>query len=279
MDTASTQAQDLPTALQRCAVSATPWFAVIDAAQDDTVPGKARDAGLLAQSLYAGERGAELEHVAPHLTTFDLNGEFSTWLFDHWDGNHGILLQSSASFETLRKHLKRFLVVKNEDGKTYRLRYFDPRVLRAFIPACTGAELKNFFGPVDSYYAAGRGGESVWSYAWGRNGLSDQEHPIRKKEVPSASAAARDGGRATGSLTVTLVDTADGAPLGGASVQVTGPMTREAVTGEWGDIRFERLIAGSYQVYAIDQEMRMGESTVAVTESGTQIKLFCQASS
>lgn len=277
MEGTTTQQHNLRTKLQRCAVPATPWFAFVDAAQDDSIPGRARDAGLSVQSLYSGERGAKLEHVAPHLTTFDPGGEFAAWLFDHWEGNHGILLQSSASFETLRKHLKRFLMVKTEGGKKYRLRYYDPRVLRAFVPACTSTELKEFFGPVACYYAAGRGGKSVWAYAWSLKGLTAREYPIGQPETPGTGPTGSDGSRATGSLLVALIDADSGMPLSGASVQVDGPVTQQAVTGEWGDTRFSRLTVGTYQIYAIDPQHRMGNGTVTVTESGAQIQLTCRA--
>lgn len=268
---------DLRTTLQRCAVTATPWFAVLDAAQGNAIPGRAQDAGLTVQSLYSGERGAQLKHVAPHLSTFDPNSEFATWMFDHWDGNLGILLQTSAPFETLRKHLKRFLMVKDEAGKRYRFRYYDPRALRAFMPASSAAELKDFFGPVACFYAAGRSGESVCVYSWSANGLASREYPIRRQPAASRRATGLDEGRVTGSLVVTLVDAESGVPIGGASVQATGPTSKGAVSGSWGEVRFEGLAQGQYEVFAVDTEHRMGQGTATVTAEASQLQLACRA--
>ncbi|GAB1642238.1 S8 family serine peptidase [Krasilnikovia sp. MM14-A1259] len=50
----------------------------------------------------------------------------------------------------------------------------------------------------------------------------------------------------SGSLTGTV--TAGGAPLGGATVQVSGPAARSATTGADGGYRFARLVAGAYHV-------------------------------
>ena len=37
------------------------------------------------------------------------------------------------------------------DQRTVLFRYYDPRVLRSFLPACNAAELHQFFGPVQSF--------------------------------------------------------------------------------------------------------------------------------
>jgi hypothetical protein len=155
------------------AVSATPWFAIIDAA-------RAASAGLRTESLYAGELGTMVVDVAPHLVSFDFNSAFAQWLFDRWGGHHGILLQAKAPFDELRKHFRHYLLVKDEAGKKYRFRFYDPRVLRAFLPACSFEEAKGFFGPVDCYYAATREGQSVHAFGWGPRGLTTRELPPPK---------------------------------------------------------------------------------------------------
>jgi hypothetical protein len=175
MNRASMQSEGLRAVLRRQAVSATPWFAIIDAAQDESSPKRAGTAGLRTESLYAGELGAMVADVAPYLVSFDFNNAFAEWLFEHWGGNHGILLQSKASFGDLRKHLRQFLLVKDEAGKNYRFRFYDPRVLLAFLPACSFEELKGFFGPVERYYAATRDGGSAVAFGLGPRGLTTRE--------------------------------------------------------------------------------------------------------
>jgi hypothetical protein len=164
-------AQALRTALLRQAKPGGAWYAVLDAAQDAESPQRARDTGLRTQSLYAGELGARVDHVAPHLATFDPQGAFADWLFEHWSGNHGILLQSQADCPELRRHFRNFLLVRDQAGRRYRFRFYDPRILRAFLPACTPAEAKEFFGPVTSFYAADRFARSVMVFSMGTKGL------------------------------------------------------------------------------------------------------------
>ena len=148
--TASPQT-DLARTLTAHGVSATPWYAIIDAAQDKASPERAAAAGLQTQSLYEGELGRQLNDVAPHLVSLSLKDEFAGWLFDNWGGNQVVLLQSRARFDDLRRHLRKFLLVKDEGGKKYRFRFYDPRVLRSFLPAGSYAEAKEFFGPIACY--------------------------------------------------------------------------------------------------------------------------------
>lgn len=260
-----------------------PWFAVIDAAQDDSAPGKARASGLRTQSLYAGELGARVEHVAPHLSTFALDGAFAGWLSERWGGNHGILLQSSASFEDLRRHLRKFLLVKDEGGTKYRFRFYDPRALRSFLPACSFEEAKEFFGPVIAYYAAGRSGESVLAFGWRPRGLTVREYPVSTAATSrpdQQGAAPADQARPpTGDLVVMLLDAQSGEPIVGASLQVSGPVTRTAVSGQWGETRFESIATGHYEIFAIDPQHRCGKGAVTVTEGTSQARLSCRPSS
>lgn len=182
--------QDTPTmirsSLTRHGLPGVPWYLILDAAQDAASPARARDSGLKTQSLYAGELGGRLDHVAPHLCTFDLMGAFANWLFDHWRGNHGILLQSKSSFEELRRHFRQFLLVKDEQGSKYRLRFYDPRVLRAFIPACSPEEATSFLGPVACYYAAGRFGITILAFAAGPRGAIARDLTALDAKSPSA---------------------------------------------------------------------------------------------
>lgn len=138
-----------------------PWYAVLDAAQNSSLPRRASDAGLRVESLYAARLGAMLDDVAPHLVSLDLQSPFVDWLLERWDRNYGIFLQSTAPFDTLRKHFRKFLMVKDEAGKKYRFRFYDPRILRAFLPACTPDELKQFFGPIERLYTPTRDGRGV----------------------------------------------------------------------------------------------------------------------
>lgn len=146
------------------------WYAVLDAAQDRYGPDRAEEAGLRVESLYAGEIGSLAAAAAPHLAAFELDTPFADWFVRSWGSHVGILLHSPADFAALRAHLRRFLTVRDESGKKYRFRFYDPRILRAFLPVCAPDELREFFGPIDRFYTpiADCPGLAVFSLQQGR---------------------------------------------------------------------------------------------------------------
>ncbi|MFQ5462505.1 MAG: DUF4123 domain-containing protein [Phycisphaerae bacterium] len=264
---------DLRTVLLRQAVSATPWFAIMDAAQDASSPQRAIDAGLQTECLYAGPQGAQLSHVAPHLCVFDFESPFADWWLRSWGHNHGVLVQSAASFKDVRKQLRRFLIVKNEAGKKLRFRFYDPRILRAFLPVCTAAELRQFFGPMMRYFVEGRGGATLCVFGSGAKGLTIQEHAVTK---PAPKEQEQETRTRYGSLEVALLDQNGTRPLDNASVQLAGPQTHTAVSSVGGKVRFDKVMLGEYDIYAIDQAYRLGRTTVVVSAPGQKCVVKCR---
>jgi hypothetical protein len=66
--------------------------------------------------------------------------------------------------ETLRRHLKGLLMVKDYKGRRLLFRYYDPRVLRVYLPTCWPAELEAVFGPVKAYLLEGAEEGTVVQY-------------------------------------------------------------------------------------------------------------------
>jgi hypothetical protein len=54
--------------------------------------------------------------------------------------------------EKLRRHLRRLLLVKDTGGRRLVFRYYDPRVLRKYLPTCFPAELEEMFGPIERFW-------------------------------------------------------------------------------------------------------------------------------
>ncbi len=190
----------------------------------------------------------------------------------------GIVLQSNASFGDVRKHLRGFLLVKNEAGKKYRFRFYDPRVLRSFLPNCTNAEVAEFFGPVLRYFAEGARGDQLLEFGASPRGLTVKEHPV---ERPARSQSDDGAGAArarpeSGELTVFLYDAENGSPLAGASLQVAGPVTKQALSDDGGIARFARLDIGEYEIYAIDRGYRSGTANAHVRQGRTEIRVACR---
>lgn len=153
-------------------------YALVDAARDCDGPFEAAESGLRHQSLFAGDLGAALADVAPYLVEVRARTSFYTWFFEQFGNSVGVLFESTADFDILRRHFRTLLQVRDDARKRYYFRFYDPRVLRVFLPACTPDEARRFFGPIQTFCCEGDGGGELLIFALTTDGVSSQRSPI-----------------------------------------------------------------------------------------------------
>jgi hypothetical protein len=128
--------------------------AVVDAARDPRLIGLLDATGLERCCLFAGPLSAALRAAAPHLVHLAPNVRFTRdWLQHGWGRAWGVLTIAppDVSLQQLRQHLRTLLRVRDENGRTLLFRFYDPRVLRAYLPTCTATETLQVFGPVHQF--------------------------------------------------------------------------------------------------------------------------------
>ena len=104
------------------------------------------------ECLYRGELAPDIAEVAPYLVQLEPARDFTNWLLAHgWGHNWGIYATAATDLRALRRHFRTFLIVHDEEGKPLYFRFYDPRVLRVYLPTCKAEELKTIFGPVSNY--------------------------------------------------------------------------------------------------------------------------------
>ena len=136
-------------------------WALIDACDNPSVPSKVYElGGRRAVSLLRGEAETEYAEIAPYLVHVD---EFVLqWMVESfWQDPWGILAVARGDLGKLRTHFRKFLTVEDPDGKKMYFRYYDPRILQAFLPACQDEEIHQIFGPVDALGIGDSKGESA----------------------------------------------------------------------------------------------------------------------
>jgi len=139
-------------ALEFFAQQKLPLYAVLDAARDLVVLETLAVHDAVYYSLYEGVEGEKLAEVAPYLVQLNGRSQLTEVLIrEHWGKSLGFFLYALTDFKALRRHLRHFLMVEDERGKRMYFRYYDPRVLRVFLPTCTAAEATGFFGPIGSF--------------------------------------------------------------------------------------------------------------------------------
>lgn len=131
-------------------------YAILDAARLYGELEKAKRLGSVFSSLYKGKSEQTLAEVAPYLFACDWSSPLAHWILNEgWTLAHGYFIQSTVSFEELHKHLRKFLIVQDEKGKQLYFRFYDPRVLRIFLPTCDNVQISEFFGPVKHFIVEG----------------------------------------------------------------------------------------------------------------------------
>jgi len=138
-------------------------YAVVDAARDKYLALSPRTRfGIRTYSLLEGSMASSLDEVAPHLVPVSLNTKYIDLWEERLGTSAGILLLAAEEPEFLRPHLRYIFEATDEKGGEYFFRYFDPRVLRLYLPTCTGEEVVEFFGPIRKIFVeAERAGRIV----------------------------------------------------------------------------------------------------------------------
>jgi hypothetical protein len=129
-------------------------YAVLDGAADRRVRAWTIDTHAATWSLYRGSVPAALDEVAPRLLALDPKARYTAEFFArYWGRSCGILLSSNAPSRDVRRHLRKCLLARVDDGRIVLFRYYDPRVLRVYLPTCTPDETSIFFGPIEAMAA------------------------------------------------------------------------------------------------------------------------------
>ena len=113
------------------------------------------------ESLFQGEFAEITKDIAPYLVEVipypddssesELMGLFSdegAMTRFNWHEELGVFIHSRYDFDTVLRHLRHFPVMKDENGKWFFFRFYDPKVLRNYLEviATSPEKLNKFFG-------------------------------------------------------------------------------------------------------------------------------------
>ncbi|MDH5229535.1 MAG: DUF4123 domain-containing protein [Gammaproteobacteria bacterium] len=128
-------------------------YAIVDAAQDKRLQQAIEKSGCLYRCLLDIYEYPALASAAPYLVKTNPDTLFFKALFSEGLGLHWCSFATSVySFDIVLEHFQFLLYVKLETGKKMLFRYYDPRVMRAYLPSCNMQELQSVFGPIESYW-------------------------------------------------------------------------------------------------------------------------------
>jgi hypothetical protein len=129
-----------------------PVYALLDAACEPSVLKVLFESKEEYASLFEGVAGAQLANFAPYLVRLPKESPLlETLVQKAWGKNWGVFLTSPQQLQDLRSHFRQFLMVKMPDGTQAYFRFYDPRVLRVYLPTCLPQDAEQFFGGVKYY--------------------------------------------------------------------------------------------------------------------------------
>ena len=153
-----------------------PLYALLDASREPSVLKVILESKEEYQSLYEGAQGAQLAHFAPYLIRVPQKSALlDTLVHQAWSKSWGVFLTSDTPLKDLRTHFRHFLTVKLPDGTQVYFRYYDPRVLRLFLPTCLPEETTQFFGPVKHFLMEADDPATALHFTRGPKGAAQKE--------------------------------------------------------------------------------------------------------
>jgi hypothetical protein len=126
-------------------------YAILDGASVEGLLDALEDHAWDHCCLFSGELHPDLRRAAPYLVRLKRGEQFTRWVLgEGWGRNWGVFASVGpfADFRYVRKHFRTFLMVRDPRGAPLYFRYYDPRVLRVYLPTCNEEEMEAVFGPV-----------------------------------------------------------------------------------------------------------------------------------
>jgi hypothetical protein len=138
-------------------------YAVLDASRDERIPELLHASMEGYKSLYDGPEGEGMADIAPHLVRFSRKSPLLDRVVrEGWGRRWGIFLLSDQPFKEVRRHLRRFLMVEDdESGERMYFRFYDPEVLRIFLPTVSTRQAEELWGDIEAFVFEGEDGSMI----------------------------------------------------------------------------------------------------------------------
>lgn len=149
-------------------------YLLLDPARDPRIHDAITTFGTRYHCIF-GDVPPALARVAPHLVAVgDDTPIVGMFAGEGRDRSWGVMLRSEATIDDLATHLYGLVRARMPDGHEVLFRFYDPRVLRAYLPTCTPDELAEVFGPIEAFLV--EQGDGQWlTYSREREQLATHE--------------------------------------------------------------------------------------------------------
>lgn len=128
-------------------------YGVVDAARDPLIFALVRQCpGALC--LFDGATDESLLRHAPYLVNLSARSPLQElWVSQGHGKDWGIAMRSHLDMNSLKRHLKKFLVMQLPDGSRALFRFYDPRVWNVHWASCPEAQRARWLSGISVVYA------------------------------------------------------------------------------------------------------------------------------
>lgn len=123
-------------------------YAILDGAMVRKLPDVCEEFDTVHECLFKGETDPAILVRAPWVMKLQSGSDLMEWFLEYgWGENWGIIAQVpfGTDFADVVAHFRQFVEVKLPDQKIVFFRFYDPRVLRMFLPTCDGPQIQALF--------------------------------------------------------------------------------------------------------------------------------------
>ncbi len=138
-------------------------YVLLDAARDDAVLRLLAQEECPFEPLFQGGRKERLYGVSPFLVRCRDASRLMDWATSEGLGCV-VFLHSREGLRELAAAMRRLLMVRTEQHEALLFRFYDPRVLRVYLPTCDGREQGLIFAGVERYLLQATEGDALLSF-------------------------------------------------------------------------------------------------------------------
>ncbi len=159
-------------------------YGIIDSARNEDVFRYLISGNATYQSLLEGTMDVHSFGASGFLVECKKDSLLFNWMTtEAWGDSCCIFFTSKSPFEELFIHLQQFNRVYIEDEDVVLFRYYDPRVLRVYLPTCNHNEIETFFGDIKTFFAEDKDPSEVITFSK----ASDSSGEVFKRTISKFS--------------------------------------------------------------------------------------------
>jgi len=160
--------------LQQHLVSDSSWlYCVLDGASVADLPKRLYETRAPNVCLFPGDLEPDMVYVAPYVVQLLPENTMMDLVLGGFGNHWGIFAWSPHSMREMERHFRSIVNVFDERANSFVFRFYDPRVLRRYLPTCTTPELETFFGKVTNFFAESEDGKQLARYGLEKGTLKE----------------------------------------------------------------------------------------------------------